>query len=54
MGISTLHTIQKSPFMGVYFKEHTISEYMVFPILFCNEILQCYLIRRSTSNLLLN
>lgn len=54
MVISTLHTIEKSPIMGVCFKEHTISGYMVFPILFSNEILLCYLNRRSTSNMLLN
>jgi hypothetical protein len=54
MVISTLHTIEKSPIMGVYFKEHTISGYRVFPFLFCNEILLCYLIRRSTSDLLFN
>jgi hypothetical protein len=54
MVIPTLQTIEKTPIIGVYFKDHTISGYRVFPFLFCNEILLCYLIRRSTSDLLFN
>lgn len=38
MVISTLQTI-KTPIIGVYFKDHTISGYKVFPFLFCNEII---------------
>lgn len=53
MVISTLQTI-KTPIIGVYFKDHTISGYNVFPFLFCNEIILSYLIRRSTSDLLFN
>jgi hypothetical protein len=54
MVIPTLQTIEKTPIIGVSFKDHTISGYRVFPFLFCNEILLCYLIRRSTSDLLFN
>ena len=53
MVISTLQTI-KTPIIGVYFKDHTISGYKVFPFLFCNEIILSYLIRKSTSDLLFN
>lgn len=54
MVIPTLQTIEKTPIIGFSFKDHTISGYRVFPFLFCNEILLCYLIRRSTSDLLFN
>ena len=54
MVIPTLQTIEKTPIIGVYFKDHTISGYKVFPFLFCNEIFLSYLIRSSTSDLLFN